>query len=370
MPLTKVQSRGTENVGQGSSNVIINGAMNVAQRATSSTNISSGGYYTVDRFKVSTNSAGRSTMTQESISDLAGFANAIKLDCTTADTSLGSGEYLQLSQYIEGQNLQSFAKGTSDAKQMTLSFYVKGNGNATYMCELYDGDNGRRSGIQFSVTSSWSRVILTFDGDTTGAFDDDNNLSLYVNLWLGAGSSYSGGSYTANTWATNVNANRAVGASNFYSSTDNTFFITGMQLEVGSQASDFQHEDIGTTRRKCMRYFHSINGAGHSDPTDSAYGRYISFGQDNNGLRWFHHFPEEMRSAPTMTANNISSSTIQHFNYNTQTGISMTGTGLNEGGKRTGQIFFTFSSGAGVGSIVSWRWNNNPDASFDFDSEL
>jgi hypothetical protein len=187
---------------------------------------------------------------------------------------------------------------------------------------------------------------------------------------LAGGTDYTSGS-TPTAWTSADNTIRAGGlAVNLADSTDNEWLMTGVQLEVGSQASDFQHEDIGTTRRKCMRYFHSINGAGHSDPTDSAYGRYISFGQDNNGLRWFHHFPEEMRSAPTMTANNISSSTIQHFNYNTQTGISMTGTGLNEGGKRTGQIFFTFSSGAGVGSIVSWRWNNNPDASFDFDSEL
>lgn len=238
-------------------NVIINGAMNVAQRGTSSTGISSGGIYTVDRFKVSTSSAGRSTMTQETITDLPGFANAIKLDCTTADTSIGSSEYLQLSQYIEGQNLQTFAKGTSDAKPMTISFYVKGNGNATYMCELYDGDNGRRSGIQFSVTSSWNRVSLTFDGDTTGAFDDDNALSLYLNLWLAAGSGYSGGTYTANTWASNVNANRAVGADNFYSSTDNEFFITGVQLEVGQNATEFEHEPYDVTLRKAYRYYES-----------------------------------------------------------------------------------------------------------------
>ena len=257
-------------------NVIINGAMNVAQRGTSSTGISSGGYYTVDRFKVSTNSAGRSTMTQETITDLPGFANAIKLDCTTADTSLGSGEYLQLSQYIEGQNLQTFAKGTSDAKPMTVSFYVKGNGNATYMCELYDGDNGRRSGIQFSVTSSWNRVSLTFDGDTTGAFDDDNALSLYVNLWLAAGSGYSGGTYTANTWAGNVNANRAVGADNFYSSTDNEFFITGFQMEVGQNATTFEHEPFESTLEKCLRYYEIIKPLGISNGVFGFGGYYSS----------------------------------------------------------------------------------------------
>ena len=173
MSLIKVKSRGTDNV-SGRRNIAYNGAMRVAQRGTSQTAISSGGYYTVDRFKVSTNSAGRSTMTQETITDLPGFANAIKLDCTTADTSLGSGEYLQLSQYFEGQDLQQFAKGTSSAEKVTVSFYVKGNGNATYVCELFDGDNTRHINQQFSVTSSWNRVSLTFDGDTTGAYDYDN----------------------------------------------------------------------------------------------------------------------------------------------------------------------------------------------------
>ena len=287
-------------------NVIINGAMNVAQRGTSSTGISSGGYYTVDRFKVSTNSAGRSTMTQETITDLPGFANAIKLDCTTADTSLGSGEYLQLSQYIEGQNLQTFAKGTSDAKPMTVSFYVKGNGNATYMCELYDGDNGRRSGIQFSVTSSWNRVSLTFDGDTTGAFDDDNALSLYVNLWLAAGSGYSGGSYTANTWASNVNANRAVGADNFYSSTDNEFFITGFQMEVGQNATTFEHEPFERTLNKCYRYFLSVARVRGSARGSATGGQQLasSFG-----------VPVQMRASPTVTQVAVERSGCSHEGY-------------------------------------------------------
>ena len=195
MSLIKVKTRGTDNV-SGRRNIAINGAMKVAQRGTSQTAISSAGYYTVDRFRVATaNSAGRLTMTQETITDLSGFANAIKFACTTADTSIAAGEYLQLSQYFEGQDLQQFKKGTSSAEKVTVSFYVKGNGNATYMLEMFDGDNTRHNTQQFSVTSSWNGVSLTFDGDTTGAYDDDNALSLYLNFWLHAGSSYSGGSY-------------------------------------------------------------------------------------------------------------------------------------------------------------------------------
>ena len=123
-------------------NVIINGAMNVAQRGTSSTGIgASTGYFTCDRFVIATDSsnatAGRLTMTQDS-SAPSGFANSLKLACTTADTSIASDEQLRINTRIEGQNLQSFAKGTSDAKPFAVSFYVKGNASATYVCELYD----------------------------------------------------------------------------------------------------------------------------------------------------------------------------------------------------------------------------------------
>jgi hypothetical protein len=175
-------------------NVIINGAMNCSQRAVSSTDIGgSSGYFTCDRWKITAaNTAGRLTMTQDS-SAPEGFANSIKLDCTTADTSIAAGELLILEQRIEGQNLQTFKKGTSSALPMTISFYVKGNASATYAVQLLDKDNDRTFAKTFSVTTDWSRVSLTFAGDTTGAFTDDNGESLRLNIWLHAGSTYSGG---------------------------------------------------------------------------------------------------------------------------------------------------------------------------------
>tara|TARA_B100000902_G_scaffold104108_1_gene106358 strand:+ start:812 stop:1798 length:987 start_codon:yes stop_codon:yes gene_type:complete len=301
MPLTKVQSRGTENVGQGSSNVVHNGAMNVAQRGTSKTSFGGGsasGYFTVDRFKLDQDSGGVLTMTQDS-SAPSGFANSMKLDCTTADTSVASGEYLVISHRIEGQNLQAFAKGTSDAKPFAVSFYVKGNASATYVCELFDSDNSRNVSKSFTVGTDWERVELNFPADTTGAFDDDNAESLNMQIWLHAGTTWSSGTLSE-TWTSNTNANRAVGISSFYDSTDRTFFITGVQMEVGSQASDFQHEDIGTTLAKCQRYFHKI--------TSLLYGGY---GADSAGDYSTIWFPTELRATPTMTGVN-SGSTMQN----------------------------------------------------------
>ena len=251
-------------------NVAINGAMNVSQRATSATGLGGGsGYYTVDRYKTQTvgATAGRYTMEQAGITDLAGFHNCIKLSCTTADTSIGGSESLLFRQIIEGQDLQRFAKGTSDAKEFTVSFYVKGNANATYTCELFDSDNSRQISKTFSVTTSWTRVILTFPADTTGAFTDDNGVSLYVTIWLVAGPNYSSGTLNSSAWASQTTANRASGSqTNFFDSTSRTLFVTGLQLESGPQATPFEYEPVGVTLEKCKKYFQKIKGPVHAMP--------------------------------------------------------------------------------------------------------
>ena len=266
----------TNNQIGGRRNIIINGGMKVAQRSTSSTGLgASSGYFTLDRFHTSFGStAGRLTMSQVAVTDLPGFANALKLDCTTADTSIAAGENFRLQTLLEGQDLQQLKKGTSSAEKFTVSFYVKGNASATYMLELFDGDNSRHNTQQFAVTSSWNRISLTFAGDTTGAFDDDNAVSLYLNFWLHAGSTYTGGTYTANTWASNTNANRAVGISSFFDSTDRTLEITGLQMEVGSQATPFEHRSFGEELALCQRYFllyadgnELIGGGGYQSST-------------------------------------------------------------------------------------------------------
>jgi hypothetical protein len=314
MPLTKVQSRGTENVGQGSSNVIINGAMNVAQRGTSSTGIgASDGYFVCDRWYLDSGAttAGRLTMTQDS-SAPSGFANSLKVACTTADTSIASGEQLLIQQRIEGQNLQAFAKGTSDAKEFAVSFYVKGNASATYICELHDQDNGRQCSKTFSVTTDWTRIELIFPADTTGAFDDDNARSLNFNIALHAGATYTSGTLNSSAFATTNNNNRYVGGSSFFDSTSRTFFITGVQIEVGSQVSDFQHEDIGATLEKCQRYFLHFGYGGNALLGTASYYR-------ANLAILSVWFPTFMRTAPSVVEN-LGSTGNQSFIVYTENG--------------------------------------------------
>ena len=280
-------------------NVLINGAMNVFQRASSATGVgSSGGYFTADRLKVSIfgTTAGRVTMAQNNDAPN-GFNNSLSLSCTTTDTTLAVGEGFVLRHVIEGQDLQQFAKGTSDAKEFTVSFYVKGNAAATYVCELYDGDNGRQISKSFSVTTSWTRVILTFPADTTGAFADDNGVSLYLSIWLHAGSSFTGGTLNSSSWAANTNANRAAGISSFLDSTNRTFFITGLQMEVGPKSTPFEHEPVGVTLNKCLRYYFESKTTA-SAPYDYAT-QYIP------SHRFYKHwYNVPMRATPSVTTTN------------------------------------------------------------------
>ena len=291
---------------EGRKNLVINGAMQVAQRSTSVTGIgASAGYFTVDRFNINVNgTSGRLTMTQTADGP-SGFANCIKLDCTTADTDMDANKFIILEQRFEGQDLQRFMKGTSDAKEYAVSFYVKGNASATYVAELFDVDNTRQVSKTFSVTTSWTRVELTFPADTTGAFDDDNEQSLNLHLWLVSGTTYTSGTLSQ-TWTANSgnNANRAVGGGNFFSSTDNTFFITGMQLEVGSVATEFEDRSFGEELAACQRYYQKSYPQGRTPGTAVTDNKKIqfSFGTAGDGIVGYNaSLPVVMRTNPTTT---------------------------------------------------------------------
>ena len=275
----------------GRRNIVINGAMQVAQRGTSSTGLgASSSYPTLDRFKLVNDSSnsGRLTMTQDS-SAPNGFANSLKLDCTTADTSIGSAEVALLRYSFEGQGVQQLKKGTSEAEKVTVSFFVKGNASATYTCELQDNTNGRTIAQEFSVTTSFTRIILTFNADTTGTITDDNSERFRFHIFLHGGSNYTGGTFVSNTWASTT-TNQRIGdnQTSFFDSTDRTFFITGLQIEVGSVATPFEHRSFGEELALCQRYYHE---------------QFIRVDTASNysDLRFSYDFPVYMRAAPTLT---------------------------------------------------------------------
>jgi hypothetical protein len=252
-------------------NIIINGDMSIAQRGTSTTGIgTSNGYFSCDRWKTGTSGTNTLRFTQSQSTDVPsgqGFPFSLKMDCTTADASLSSGDRIEISPRFEGQNLQYLKKGTSSAESLTLSFWVKSNKTGTYIAELFDTNNTRQISQAYTIdsASTWEKKTLTFAGDTTGVFTNDNNASLQVSWFLAAGSNMTSGTLST-TWTSNTNANRAVGQVNLADSTSNEWYITGVQLEVGTTASDFEFLPYDVNLQRCQRYCYAVNGVS-SDET-------------------------------------------------------------------------------------------------------
>jgi hypothetical protein len=297
--ITGVTSLNSGQIG-GRRNILYNGAMNVAQRSTSVAGLgATSGYYTVDRWRMfmetAAASAGRFTMAQVADGP-PGFANCMQLSCTTADTSIAAGEGLIFVQYLEGQDLQQIKKGTASAEQLTVSFWVKGNASATYVVELYDLDNNRQISKSFAVTTSWAKITLLIPADTTGAFGDDTGPSLHLAVWLHGGTTWTGGTLNSSAWAAVTQANRAAGISSFYDATSRTFFITGVQMEIGATASEFESRTYGEELALCQRYYYLSNPTNTSKNGGAWGSMYAATAGHLTGP-----FPVPMRTAPTVT---------------------------------------------------------------------
>ena len=342
-------------------NMIINGNMQVAQRSTSVA-VTASGFHTCDRWGIALSSDGRFTMSQESITDLEGFGKALKLDCTTADTSIASNELLLLYQKFEGQFVQKMQKGFSSAKPVTVSFYVKGNANATYVAELLDQDNSNRHiNKTFSVTTSWSRVSLTFPGDTTGKLDSDNASSLRLNIWLHGGSDYTGGTLQT-SWGSIVGANRAAGITSFFDSTDREFFITGVQMELGEVATPFETIPFGDNLARCQRYYYV-----HSDGDNKPLGTGVA--EAAAAPSWTMDFPTSMRTAPSIL---VQEGTGYYTSYGGGTTDAFDGFLLDDVSINSGYIYSSAAKNcggltAGRGLIVT---TSNASAKVAFDADL
>jgi len=274
----------------------INGEMQVAQRG--SVAAIQTGYGACDRFKLASNSAARFDTTQSTdVPSGQGFSKSLKLDCSTADTSLAAGEFYQIRQEIEGQNLQQLLYGSSSAKQCTLSFWVKSPKTGIHNLEVKSSAGGVFNIHQYTIASAntWQNVKITFDGYQTTAIANDNTAGLVINWWLLAGTTFTGGSYSENSW-TSTSANRAVGQVNVADSTSNDFYLTGVQLEVGSTATDFEHRSFGDELLRCQRYFNRI---GKDDGSNT----HLLVGgvEGSSTLIMSRGCPVNMRAVPTCT---------------------------------------------------------------------
>ena len=309
-------------------NLVINGDMQIAQRATSTASVSSNGYHTIDRWQTNCTAGGTWTQSQDTtVPSGQGFSTSLKMDCTTADGSLAAGDRLIIQQAIEGQNLQHLKKGTSSAESLTVSFWVYATKTGTNICELYDADNTRQISQSYTISSSdtWEKKTITFAGDTTGVFGNDNGASLYLNFYLCAGSTYSGG--TLNTsWASNTNANRAVGQVNHADSTSNNFYITGIQMEVGTSASDFEFLPYDVNIQRCYRYCLVLGDAPGGATYDYADNGVIGHYYNTTDFYPNFFFPVPMRSTPGVSFSTTGSSLGDVSSQNTSKSGTSAGT--------------------------------------------
>ena len=281
-------------------NIIINGDMSQAQRGTSVSSLT-GTDATCDRWRFAATSAGTWTISQSTtVPTGEGFATSFKADCTTANGSLSAGSILRFSQFIEGQNLQYLKKGTSSAESLTISFHVRSAKTGTYIVNIKDRDNSRSFSQSYTISSAdtWEKKTITFDGDTTGAFGNDNDWSLEVHFYLVAGTTYTSGTL-ATAWESSTSANLAVGQVNLADSTSNDWYVTGIQLEAGSVASDFEFLPHDVNEERCLRYCFKHGGEASTQYLNAQGGyydaNYIAFGLVSP--------PVPMRSAPSLTVN-------------------------------------------------------------------
>lgn len=338
-------------------NLIINGAMQVAARGTQTNQTSA--YTACDRFQFVVVGAAVITSSQDTtVPSGQGFSNSLKLDVTTADSSLAASDFAFLRHKIEAQNLQHLNYGTSSAKSLTLSFWVRSSKTGTHIAELRHDDATYFNSQAYTISSAdvWQKVTLTYDGYVTTAINNDNGAGINVNWWLAAGSDYSGGTLSANTWQ-NTSANRAVGQVNVMDSTSNDFYITGVQLEVGDTATPFEHRSYGDELAKCQRYYWELSGTG----------KHIGTGFWYTNTEWNQpvYFPQTMRASPTTTFSNNSNdfqTQPSGVYWNTWTASQLfTGTAVN--------LYVAGLSG-GTQHYAGMTRFSNSTSKIAFDSEL
>jgi hypothetical protein len=356
----------------GRRNIVINGAMQVAQRATSASSVTSSGYHTVDRMALGMENLGAYTVAQETLTSgnayNAGFKKAFRVDCTTADASPASDDSLFFQYKLEGQDMNGFKKGTSEAEKFTLQFWVKSNKTGTGQVVLFD-DNSRAVGKTYTISSAntWEHKVLTFPADTSGAIDNDNTKGFEIEWALDAGSTFQGGTLPA-TWGSSNNNFRSINDFAIGDNTNNDWAITGIQLEVGSVATPFEHRSYGEELQLCQRYlFKDQDGSG------AAYKRYAHGGASATTVASCSFtIPTPLRAVPTLV---LSGDVNTFLAFSAGATDALTGLIIatdDDAGtfNRAVELTATVGSGLVAGEQVSIISNNSTSTFISLDAEL
>jgi hypothetical protein len=285
-------------------NRIINGAMVIDQRnAGASVTIGAAIAYTLDRFAIVPSAASKLSVQQDAgaVTPPAGFSNYLGITSLSA-YSVTSSDYFTLQQPIEGLNMADLAWGTASASVVTLSFLVRSSLTGTFGGAIYNSAGDRSYPFTYTINAAntWEPKSITIPGDTAGTWLTTNGVGMRVNWGLGVGSTDSG---TAGAWTGSLKRS-ATGAVSVVGTNGATFYITGVQLEKGTQATSFDYRAYGTELALCQRYYNKSYSTNVTPGTNTGAGAYISVSAAGAGWVNFD-FPVEMRAVPTITPYNI-----------------------------------------------------------------
>ena len=345
-------------------NLLINSAMQVAQRGTSS---SSAGYQTVDRFRFTSSDMDQLAFTQsQDTTGPSGFTNSYKITVTTPETTTEAEEQLYMFQTIEAQNLQQLGYGTSDAKQLTLSFWVKSSVTGAYCVAFYQNDGNRLITSTYSISSAntWEYKTITIDGDTSGTINNDNGAGLELYFFLSVGPDRK--TTDSTSWGTWTAAKFGYGqVADVAATSSATWQITGVQLEVGDTATPFEHRSYSDQLQACQRYFLRYNysnnlsdAASHNTlPVIAGYTGSVAYG----GMK----LPVTMRTSPSFSAS-AASTWIYYANGGSHTATEMT---AYETGPSIWGMKYATSGNWGAGTALYGR-PTGTSSYYQFDAEL
>ena len=358
-------------------NMIINGAMNVYQRGSLSITQSNNGGFALDRFGYEQNTnmgQWEGTMSQHTMSsadyNTTGFANALKLLTGTHETAVGADEYARIHTKLESQDIKHLQYGTASAKTTTLSFWVNSSVAGTYGITMYSQCSQARTinkTYTINTADTWEKKTLTIVGDTGQAHNDDNALGMMIVWSLASGSNYDGVNSTswANYSTTNLNGGHA--QDGVITTSSATFYLTGVQWELGSVATPFEHRSYGDELLRCSRYYHkhhsgadASGGAGNND----LYQNYLNIiWYSSVNARGLYHHPVPMRVNPSFSASG---------NFQTITGTSLSDSDFSSGDYGGTPVYSVRVNKSGnttyYGTTV--RSNNDATAYFAWDAEL
>jgi hypothetical protein len=347
----------------GRRNIVINGAMQVAQRATSATN-PGGGYNSLDRYRFTQNSSGLGNFTAEQSTDVPsgeGFKSSLKMtngDAKTITTTMTC--YIETK--FEGQDVQQLKYGTSSAENVTLSFFVRSSVTGTFCCHLFQEGNNKAHVKEYTISSAntFEKKTLTFTGDTATSLANDNTAELNIGWVLGSGSD---AQISADSWASVPSAKGycTSNQTNWITTNGATFYITGVQLEVGSQATPFEHRSFGEELALCQRYFY------REVDDDGSMFSWVGFSDSATNAYLQHPHPVEMRAEPSMTATGTAG------DYSIRKGGDTLGCSnvpsLSSSTKRVGHVLWRVSTGMTLGQAIIGK-HDAADKFLDWSAEL